>query len=74
MGRTPFESSDTDQCVTEEDLQKYWGRTVRDISPSSRFKLNLCTASRKMGRVMEDVQRNGKITEENALSQCRPPL
>ncbi|KAJ3878680.1 hypothetical protein F5051DRAFT_452132 [Lentinula edodes] len=29
VGRTPFESSDTDQCVTEEDLQKYWGRTLR---------------------------------------------
>ncbi|KAJ3731278.1 hypothetical protein DFJ43DRAFT_438028 [Lentinula guzmanii] len=29
VGRTPFENSDTDQCVTEEDLQKYWGRTLR---------------------------------------------
>ncbi|KAE9394875.1 hypothetical protein BT96DRAFT_998101 [Gymnopus androsaceus JB14] len=29
IGRTPFEESDQDQCVTEEDLQKYWGRTLR---------------------------------------------
>ncbi|KAJ3777497.1 CAMK/CAMKL/MARK protein kinase [Lentinula raphanica] len=29
IGRTPFENSDTDQCITEEDLQKYWGRTLR---------------------------------------------
>ncbi|KIK69680.1 hypothetical protein GYMLUDRAFT_34080 [Collybiopsis luxurians FD-317 M1] len=29
IGRTPFEESDQDQCVTEEDLHKYWGRTLR---------------------------------------------
>ncbi|KAF9077512.1 kinase-like domain-containing protein [Rhodocollybia butyracea] len=29
IGRTPFEESDQDQCVTEEDLQRYWGRTLR---------------------------------------------
>ncbi|KAG7088184.1 hypothetical protein E1B28_012202 [Marasmius oreades] len=29
VGRTPFEESDTDNCLTHEDLEKYWSRTLR---------------------------------------------
>ncbi|KAJ8080316.1 hypothetical protein AAF712_015316 [Marasmius tenuissimus] len=29
VGRTPFEESDTDNCLTHEDLEKYWARTLR---------------------------------------------
>lgn len=28
MGRTPFESSDGEQFNSNEDLEKYWSRTV----------------------------------------------
>ncbi|KAL0578154.1 hypothetical protein V5O48_003820 [Marasmius crinis-equi] len=29
VGRTPFEESDSDNCLTHEDLEKYWSRTLR---------------------------------------------
>ncbi|KAK7048599.1 kinase domain-containing protein [Favolaschia claudopus] len=29
IGRTPFEYSDSEQFSTKEDLEKYWGRTLR---------------------------------------------
>ncbi|KAF9255643.1 hypothetical protein L218DRAFT_314111 [Marasmius fiardii PR-910] len=29
VGRTPFEESDTENCLTPEDLEKYWSRTLR---------------------------------------------
>ena len=29
IGRTPFEKSDGEQFHTKEDLEKYWGRTLR---------------------------------------------
>ncbi|KAF5369402.1 hypothetical protein D9758_002490 [Tetrapyrgos nigripes] len=29
VGRTPFEESDQEQCLSQDDLQKYWARTLR---------------------------------------------
>ncbi|KAK7469012.1 hypothetical protein VKT23_003508 [Stygiomarasmius scandens] len=29
VGRTPFEESDQEQCLSQDDLQKYWSRTLR---------------------------------------------
>ncbi|THV03038.1 kinase-like protein [Dendrothele bispora CBS 962.96] len=29
IGRTPFEESDQEQCLSQDDLQKYWSRTLR---------------------------------------------
>ncbi|KAK7028128.1 hypothetical protein VNI00_014943 [Paramarasmius palmivorus] len=29
IGRTPFEESDKEECLTQQDLEKYWSRTLR---------------------------------------------
>jgi serine/threonine-protein kinase GIN4 len=32
VGRTPFEYSEGEQFTTKEDLERYWSRTVSDVS------------------------------------------
>jgi serine/threonine-protein kinase GIN4 len=32
VGRTPFEYSEGEQFTTKEDLERYWSRTVRNLS------------------------------------------
>ncbi|EEB89572.1 hypothetical protein MPER_12312 [Moniliophthora perniciosa FA553] len=29
VGRTPFEESDKEECLTQQDLERYWSRTLR---------------------------------------------
>ncbi|ESK95245.1 map microtubule affinity-regulating kinase 4 isoform 2 [Moniliophthora roreri MCA 2997] len=29
IGRTPFEESDKEECLTQQDLERYWSRTLR---------------------------------------------
>ena len=36
IGRTPFEFAEGEQFTTKEDLEKYWGRTVRLRFPTTR--------------------------------------
>lgn len=36
VGRTPFEHSDGEQFSSNEDLEKYWSRTVRTSNSQTR--------------------------------------
>lgn len=76
VGRTPFEHSDGEQFSSNEDLEKYWSRTVR--TSNSQTQINFLTkfnlASRQMGRQLEVLKENGEALATDDFAQCRPAL
>ena len=49
IGRTPFENAEGEQFTTKEDLEKYWGRTVRERLPTKRDSVGFRILLNKYG-------------------------
>jgi hypothetical protein len=80
MGRTPFENSDGEQFNSNEDLEKYWSRTVRVFLFLSSTSLLISTtfflfpASRQVGRQVGVLERDGEAAPADDCAQCGSAL
>lgn len=79
IGRTPFEVVDGEEFCTEEDMEKYWARTVRHSLLSWMFALSGAdclsfTAERQMDWGLEHEQGHGENAAPHDRAQCRPTM